>query len=187
MPILKAEPDFYPEHLFDPCDEGTAESGRWWVMCTRPQREKQLMRRLQTLDVGFYCPLIPKRFRSPCGRIQTSYVPLFKGYVFVAGDETNRYTALTTNCIITCLPVHDPERLLADLRRIKLLVDTGAPLTAEDRLQPGTLVRVRSGSFMGLTGKVIRRRGQTRLLVAVDFLQKGASVLLDDCQLEQVL
>jgi hypothetical protein len=33
---------------------------------------------------------------------------------------------------------------------------------------------------------VIRRANETRLLVAVNFLQRGASVLVDDCQLEQL-
>jgi hypothetical protein len=33
---------------------------------------------------------------------------------------------------------------------------------------------------------VIRRANETRLLVAVYFLQRGASVLLDDCQVEEI-
>jgi transcriptional antiterminator RfaH len=47
-------------------------------------------------------------------------------------------------------------------------------------------VRVRSGAFADFEGTIIRRAGETRLLVAVDFLQQGASVQLDDCQLERV-
>ena len=36
----------------------------------------------------------------------------------------------------------------------------------------------------GLEGTVIKRHGETRLLVSVDFLQKGASVAIDDFQVE---
>jgi len=35
-------------------------------------------------------------------------------------------------------------------------------------------------------GTVIRRHGGDRLLIAVHFLQRGASVLLDDFQVERI-
>jgi transcription antitermination factor NusG len=51
-------------------------------------------------------------------------------------------------------------------------------------LQPGALVRVKTGPFRGFEGVVQRRQGRTHLLVAVNFLQQGASVLIDDCQVD---
>ena len=47
-------------------------------------------------------------------------------------------------------------------------------------------VRIRSGPLTGLEGLVIRRRGQDRLLVAVEFLQQGASVQIDDFEVERI-
>ena len=40
--------------------------------------------------------------------------------------------------------------------------------------------------MMGLEGTILSRRGDCRLLVAVNFLQQGASVAIDDCMLEPV-
>jgi transcriptional antiterminator RfaH len=74
--------------------------------------------------------------------------------------------------------------LTRDLRQIYELIKAGVPLTAESRLVPGDHVRVRSGPFRGYEGYVIRREGQRRLLVAVNFLQQGASFTLEDCELE---
>ena len=37
------------------------------------RREKELMRRLRALDVGFYSPLVAKRMRSPGGRTRESF------------------------------------------------------------------------------------------------------------------
>ena len=51
---------------------------------------------------------------------------------------------------------------------------------------PGNRVRVRRGPLAGLEGAVLVRRGQTRLLVQVNFLQKGASVEIDDFLLEPI-
>ena len=61
-----------------------------------------------------------------------------------------------------------------------------APLTPEARITAGTRVRVRSGPLMGLEGLVEERRGQQRLVVAIEFLQQGASVLIDDYHLENI-
>jgi transcriptional antiterminator RfaH len=185
MPILPPEPDMFPEDLLEP-GHPTAGDRRWWALYTLPRREKDLVRRLRRHRIHHYCPLVPKRNRSPSGRVRTSHVPLFAGYVFLAGSEDDRYEAMTTNCVSRCLEVPDPVELVRDLRQIRQLVESGAPLTPEARLQPGMMVRVRSGSLAGFEGTVIKRRGTERLLVAVRFLQKGASVELEDCQVERI-
>ncbi len=186
MPILAREPDLYPADLLDRPELGEGVEQTWWAMYCRPQHEKQLMRRLRPLGISYYAPLVPKRCRSQAARVRVAYVPLFAGYVFVYGDNSQRYAALTTSCVSRSLVVPDALRLVQDLRSIHRLIATGAPLTPEARLQSGTRVRIRSGSFMGWEGVVIRRDRRLRLLVAVNFLQQGASVLLDECQLESV-
>jgi transcription antitermination factor NusG len=184
MPVLDREIDLHPADLFE--RESLAEelSRQWWAFYTRSRREKEMMRKLLALDVSFYGPVIPRRRRSPSGRVQTAYLPLFPNYVFVHGDDSSRYAALTTNCVSRCIEVGDGARLAADLRRIRRLTEHGAPLTAEQRLEAGGRVRVRSGALQGLEGVVVNRHGKTRLLVSVDFLQQGASLALDDCDVE---
>ncbi|MFM9058551.1 MAG: hypothetical protein ACKOSQ_05460 [Planctomycetaceae bacterium] len=73
-----------------------------------------------------------------------------------------------------------------DLRSIKRLIDTDQPLSPEARLDPGQAVRVRSGPLIGLEGTVVRRRGTERLVVAVRFLNQGASIELEDVDLEPI-
>lgn len=189
MPILRQEPDLYPADLFETLagDERTFQvtTGKhWWALYSLSRQEKQLARQLRSLQVAHYLPLVPKRSRSPAGRVRTAHVPLFSNYVFLFGGEAERLAALTTNCVSRCLPVHDSQQLTLDLRQIRRLVETGAPLSPEQRIEPGARVRVRSGAFRDFEGMVVRREQETRLLVAVNFLQRGASVLLDDCQLE---
>lgn len=181
MPILKKENDIYPSDLLRQPARG---EGRWWALYTRSRREKDLMRRLVQLKLSFYGPVIPRRHRSPSGRLRTSYVPLFSNYVFLHGDESDRYTALTTGCVSRDIIVPDVESLVTDLREIHELIETGVDLTPEARIEVGTKVRVKSGMLEGRIGVVIERRGKRRLLVAVDFLQQGASVVLEDCDLE---
>ncbi|MBX3439267.1 MAG: UpxY family transcription antiterminator [Planctomycetaceae bacterium] len=184
MPILKKEIDRYPDDLLADPEMTAGECGRWWALYTRSRREKELMRRLIKLGIAFYCPVIEQQHRSPNGRLRTSHIPLFSNYVFLRGDENDRYAALTTSCISRDIEVPDPERLVHDLCKINTLIAAGRDLTPEARIETGTRVRVKTGALAGQVGTVIERRGQRRLLVAVDFLQQGASAELTSCDLE---
>lgn len=187
MPILAREPACFPEDLFDSLwhDRGDSDSC-WWLLYTRSRREKDLMRRLVAQNVPFFCPLIGRRTRSPSGRIQESHVPLFPGYVFLHGGEDERRVSLATNCVSRTMPILDQDRLTAELSRIRQLIDSDVAIMPEDRLGPGVEVRVTSGPLRGQEGIVIERRGRRRLLVAVDLLQRGASVDLDECDVERI-
>lgn len=185
MPILAREPDIYPTDLFDEFVESDT-ARKWWALYTISRKEKELMRRLVAQKIPFYAPVIARRTKSPAGRVRTAYVPLFSNYVFLFGEPDERYQALTTNCICSTLEVTDGAQLVTELRQFHRLISLNADLTPEARLQPGQRVRVRSGRFHGMQGVIIRREGTVRLLVAVNFIQQGASLLIDDCDLEIV-
>lgn len=158
---------------------------QWWVLYTKARQEKAVARELLACEVPFYLPIVKKT--SVCrDRKVTSHVPLFPGYVFLFGSDDHRVRALTTNRISRVLTVYDPERFEHDLRQVSQLIATKMPLTVEARLVPGQRVRVRHGPFEGLEGVVMRRHGETRLLVTVNYLQRGASVEIDDFMLEPI-
>ena len=186
MPILPREPDVYPESLLEKSNPELPADMQWWAVYTLARREKDLMRRLRQMSITHYGPLIKRRRRSPSGRVRHSYVPLFPGYVFLCANEEQRQLALTTNCVSRCLSIPDVVQLWRDLKQIHRLINTDAPLTPEARIEPGMMVRIKSGSMIGTEGHVIKRHGQERLVVAVQFLQQGASVLLEDVQLERI-
>lgn len=185
MPILAREPDCFPADLFDSLDERrrTLEA-QWWISYTRSRREKDFMRRLVATQTAFYCPVIGKRSRSPSGRVRESFVLLFPGYVFLFGNEEDRQTALATDCVTWINPVGDQERLTRELAQIQNLIASNVPITPEEKIETGNPVRVLSGPLRGQSGIVIERRGKRRLLVSVDLLQQGASVDLDECDVQ---
>ncbi|TWU47541.1 transcriptional activator RfaH [Rubripirellula tenax] len=156
----------------------------WWLVYTRSRQEKQLMRHLRVAGLPHYAPQIANRRRSPAGRIRITYQPLFSNYVFLCGEEEARYKAVCTGCVQSVAPIEDVAHFVSDLRQIQALIDMNVPLTIEDRIQPGQQVRVKSGVFAGYEGTVLQRTQETRLLVAVRFMERGVSVKLDDCQLE---
>jgi len=186
MPILPRQHDLYPADLLDAECAAFAVPGTWVAFYTLSRREKDLMRKLEAVGIPFYAPLIRRRLKSPGGRTRDSLVPLFPGYVFSRVDDDQRRSALATNTIARWLPIGDEAALLADLRGIKQLIDTDCPLTPEARIEPGHVVRVRTGALRGLEGTVVRRHGEQRLVVAVRFLNQGASVELEDVDLERL-
>ena len=173
----------YPANLFD-CSELT-ETSNWWAVYTKSRQEKSLAKDLRGLGVQHFLPLIPSTTIYRRSRVSRQ-LPLFPGYLFLCGDEDDRVRCLTTNRVSRILEVKEPQQLLADLAQLHRLIESGAPLTAEDRLSPGARVRIRTGCLAGIEGVVVRRRSESRLLVSIHFLQQGASIAVDDFMIESI-
>jgi transcription antitermination factor NusG len=199
MPILLEEPQLFPPDLFDQSpaidplegeslavEDHDEEDRRWWVIYTKARQEKALARHLDSHKVPFFLPLIAHR-RTVRKRNVESFLPMFTGYLFFRGTDDERVTALTSNRISTMIPVDDQQQLFTDLRHVHLAIVSGEKLTVESRIQAGQRVRVKSGALAGMEGKVIQRRGaQQRLLVAVNYLQQGVSIEIDDFMVEPI-
>jgi transcriptional antiterminator RfaH len=180
VPILSAEPDRFPADLFEPADADMPDSaGAWWVLHSKPRQEKSLARHLHSAGVPFFLPTISRRARIR-GRVLTSRLPLFTGYVFLHADAAGRLAALTSNRVARCLAVPDQGRFWDDLRQVDRLLSSGAPVTPEERLAVGSPVEITSGPLAGLSGVIVRTATGRRFVVRVDFIQQGASVLIDD-------
>jgi transcriptional antiterminator RfaH len=184
MPILPPEPYLFPDDLFRVTAPPADAPGRWWVLHTRPRAEKALSRNCLSRRLPFFLPLCQRHTQSR-GRLLTSRIPLFPGYLFLLADEQGRLEALTTNLVVNCLPVPDQAELHADLSGVHRLMASEAPLAPEQRLSPGTVVEIVHGPLAGLQGKVIKRGERLRFVVEVHFLQKGARVDIEGWMLEK--
>ncbi len=180
MPILKKEDDVYPVDLLDNAPLLASADRKWNAIYTLSRNEKGLMRRLLFWQIPFYGPMIMKRFRSPNGRLRTSFVPLFPNYVFLFATESERQLAFTTNYVCRCHSIDDRNQFVTDLRKIRLLVQSGIPLAPESKLTAGNRARIKTGPFTGYEGTVIRREGKTRLLIWVNFIEQGVSLEIDE-------
>jgi transcription termination/antitermination protein NusG len=185
MPLLALEPSIYPESLLaEPVAPATTEE-RWWVLHTRPRAEKALARHCVNKELPFYLPLHHKKWRSG-GRMQQSFLPLFPGYVFLYGDEQVRYGALETNLVAHAIPVVDQQQLQTDLSQLYRLIESEAAVTPEDRLAPGSPVRIVHGPLAGLEGKVLRRDKNCRFFIEVRLLQRAVSAEIESWMIEAV-
>jgi transcriptional antiterminator RfaH len=186
MPVLAAEPALFPQDLFALEQRAAQAQRRWYVMHTRPRQEKSLARQLLQAEIPYYVPQAVKRWRLR-GRVISSHVPVFASYAFVLADRQERISVLATQRIVRPLEVDDQDRLWKDLAQIEKLLACGAPILPEDKLQPGMRVVIKSGVLEGLEGTILRTESGRRFTVQVNFIQRGASVLLDDYVLQECI
>jgi transcriptional antiterminator RfaH len=186
MPILPAEPDLYPDNLWQDGPLRTSEGGRWWCLHTKPRQEKAAARDLRAREIMYYLPQVVRQDRTPQGRRIRSIIPLFTSYLFLLGDDRDRLEALKGNRLVNVLEVADQEGLTHDLRQIHQMLASGLVVTPEPVIPVGAKVRIASGPLMGIEGTVIRRGKRDQFVAGVHFLGRGATVNLEDWQVELI-
>jgi transcriptional antiterminator RfaH len=186
MPILPAEPAVYPPDLWQA--EGLlAGNGRtWWCLHTKPRQEKAVARELTVQRIPFYLPQVVHEDRTPQGRKTRSVIPLFTSYLFLLGDESDRLSALKGNRLVRVIDVADQKVMDHDLRQIHQVLASGLAVVPEPVVPVGARVRILTGPLMGIEGTVIRRGKRDQFVAVVNFLGSGATVDLEDWQVEQI-
>lgn len=182
MPLLPCQPSRFPEDLFDAAESLQTPGRRWYVLYTRSRQEKKLAQELRKGGVPHYLPLISRRHCFQ-GRWKVAQVPLLPCYLPVLADREEWCLALRTSRVVRPLDVPDQERFWRDLGQIEQLIVSGVPITPEGRLVRGSKVVIRSGPLAGLEGVILRSASGRRFVVQVDFIQRGASVLVEHLDL----
>jgi transcriptional antiterminator RfaH len=187
MPILPTEPDCYPKDLWDESPSvPLKEDGVWRCLHTKPRQEKATARELNKHGIIYYLPQVLKTSRTPQGRRIRSVIPLFSSYLFFHGDAYDRLVAFRGNRLVNILEVADQERLVRDLRQVSQMVNSGLPISPEASMPVGAMVRITTGPLTGVVGTVIRRGNRDQFVAVVHFLGRGATVDLQDWQVERV-
>ncbi|MBL8820576.1 MAG: hypothetical protein JNL58_31425 [Planctomyces sp.] len=186
MPILKKDIDLWPTNLlsFQPDPEGV--NRRWFALFVKPNHDKVLMRKLLTQGKKYCAFLMPHSGKTPGGRKTLSYKPLFPGYVFLFGNDTDRYDAVCTDSVLKTLIIPDQLSLHQDLNRIQSAILAGYPIGQAQEIDPGRLVKIVSGPLSGFTGKCVQRAGKSRLILNLSFIQQSAWVEVEDSLIEAI-
>lgn len=182
MPILQCETSQFPADLLDGF---CAAESRWLAINTKARQEKALSRQLLSHEIPFYLPLAPKVARIG-DRNFRSYIPIFPGYIFAYATDDQRAKIYSTNRICQALEVPDADQLRFDLCQVRDLIARNVPMTVESRIEPGQMVRIKSGPMEGFQGTVLARRGRMRILIAIRFLRNGVSIEIDDFMVEPI-
>jgi transcriptional antiterminator RfaH len=159
--------------------------GLWWVAHTKSRNEKALAKDLLQKNISYFLPMSWK-VRRQKGRTIRSLLPLFSGYLFFCGQESQRIEVLKTNRVANLLTVSDQQKLIDELSQIEKAIRTGAALTPHHYIKTGQYCRVLGGPLAGLRGIVAKTRGTARLLLQIDMLGQATSVEIDTDMIEAI-
>jgi len=150
----------------------------WYCLHTRTRREKRVARACQEQGVEYYLPL-RRSVKHYGNRRREHTAPYFPGYLFCAATPGQRYDLICTGHLVRAIPVLDKESLLRDLQEIEKALRVSAELGTFPYLKRGQRVRITTGPFRGIEGVVSERRGQFRVVLNIDFIQRALAIEID--------
>ena len=166
-------PSCFPDDLFGRPAAG--DETVWWVVRTKSRQEKALAWELQARGLAYYLPLVAKPQKCR-GRMRTSILPLFNGYLFFKGDRQGRYDVLCSGRIAQLIEVPDQERIAHELANLHRATQARIHLTLCDFAREGQRVLVIAGPFTGMEGIVLKQKNQTRLILNLAAIKQAATV-----------
>ncbi len=146
---------------------------KWYAVYTKPKWEKKVDSLLQKKEVDTWCPL-QKVTRQWSDRKKVIEEPLFKSYVFVSIDQTERTKVLATDGILNFV-YHVGKPAVIRNEEIELikryLADGEATITIEamSSIAENTRIKVNHGIFMDTTGTVVKG-GNKKVYVKLESL-----------------
>lgn len=154
------------------------ENKRWMVLYTRSRREKMVAHCCSTMGLKHYLPLEKKISFYERKKVQTE-LPLFPGYLFCLADIKDKYRLMLTHHIAKVISVSNQKELLEDLCRIYTAENADMKLIPCEHNTEGRRAKIEIGPMRGLEGIISRIKGQYRIILNVNFLQRAAAVEVD--------
>jgi transcription antitermination factor NusG len=152
---------------------------RWYAAYTLARHEKAVAERLVQQKVESYLPLYSAVRCWNHRRIELE-LPLFPGYVFIKMLLADRIRVLSRPGIIRLVSFSGSPAVLPDeeIERLQssLMIWKAKPYPF---LTAGKQVRIQSGPFAGLQGRILRRKGKMRLVVTLELIQSAMLLELD--------
>lgn len=167
--------------------ESSSMDSLWYAVHTRHQHEKLVARTLANKGFEVFLPLYSeaRRWRD---RTKVVELPLFSCYVFLRGDLDRRLAILTTPGVHRMVATGGklagiPEE---EIQAVRSVIENRINVEPYPFLKCGDLVRVKVGALRGLEGFLVRKKGQTRLIISVSLLERSVAAEVDASAVERI-
>ena len=160
--------------------------GNWFVLEVLPRNEKALAWQFDERGVAYYLPMAQRiRFHGTQRRRVT--LPLFPGYIFVAGDVALQAELLDRQNypeIFGIIDVVDQKRLIGELAALQRTLENNPCLGELIDVPAGVRCRIIAGPLAGLEVIVCQSTGKT--VLAVNVLNRAMEIQIEPACLEAV-
>jgi transcription antitermination factor NusG len=148
---------------------------KWYALYTKPRWEKKVNMVLERKGVEVWCPLnkIQKQWSD---RKKIVEEPLFKSYVFVHIEDSEKTNVLMTDGILNFVyhvgkpaVIRDEEVVL--IKKYLSEKEASVSIQSLSSLDENTRIRVNHGVFMDTTGTVVKG-GKKKVFVKLESLDQ---------------
>ena len=163
------------------------ESIFWYVIYTRPRWEKKIAKLLEDKGIVHYCPLnrVEKQWSD---RKRVVFEPLFKGYIFIKIEETQKWDIKMINGIINYVYwLGKPAKVKdEEIDKIKMFLQEFDDVEVIDnKIDVNSTVIINQGVLMSYKGIVVDVLGN-KARVQIDSMGIRLSAIFKKANLTQL-
>lgn len=146
------------------------------MVYTRPNSERKVASAMAEMGFEPYLPLY-KAIRQWSDRKKKIFLPLFPNYVFIKASPIVRHSVYTIRDVVRFVSVDKSPAVIneSQILAIKRVLNDVTDVLPEEYFSLGSIVRISSGPFAGLEGTVVKRNGNTRLIIRIEGMMKAFS------------
>ena len=159
---------------------------RWYAVYTYPRHEKVVAAQLEQKAVEVFLPAFSILSCWKDRRVRVAN-PVFPSYLFTRIDLRDRIRAVSTPSVIRIVSFKGAPAPIPDSE-----IDAVRSCLAGGNIEPhpfvaaGERVRVRSGPFEGVSGIVIRRTNQCKLIVSIGLIHRAFALEISPDDLDNL-
>ena len=152
----------------------------WYAVRVKSNFEHTVSTHLRARGYEEFLPTYQAR-RRWSDRIKEIQVPLFGGYVFCRLEASNRLPVLTTPGVVHLVGVgRTPYPVAEDeIKAVRRIVESELMARPWPFLRVGQRVQLVRGPLAGVEGILTKFKGNYRLVVAVQLLQRSVAVEIE--------
>ena len=159
----------------------------WYAVYTWANHEKRVATQIQVRGIDKFLPVY-RSVRCWSDRRVSLDLPLFPGYVFVRLALRDRLRVLQIPGVVRFVGFNGQPAALPDEEMNILRFGLTWRLRAEPHpfLTVGRRVRITAGPLAGLAGTLARKKGNLRVVVSLEIIQRSVAVEVDAAEIEFV-
>lgn len=155
----------------------TESPSHWYALYLRSRFEKTSHAEFLRNGVESFLPLI-EEIHVWSDRRKKVLEPLFRGYLFVRSDLSDRVNVLQTPGVVQFVGIRGKPSPIPDeqINWIRILTNSPDAIRREDFVDVGEQVRIGMGPFKGVEGFVTKVKDTTRVVVSLTAIAQSVSV-----------
>jgi transcription termination/antitermination protein NusG len=152
----------------------------WYAVWTRSRHEQAVRDQLVQKGYETFLPTVSRWSRWKDRRKKIDW-PLFPGYCFVRFDGRERLPIVSCSGVVKIVGFEGQIAAIPDeeIDSVRRLIGSTLPYDPCPLIAEGTMVEVVYGPLKGVTGRLVRKGTQARLVIAVNLIGQAVSAEVD--------